>query len=130
MDKLKQEAIKSHYAKLVECMDPLRVMDHLAKLLSLEDMELIRKSQFISQERTRELITIILRKNEELRPFELLIKALEETDINHETMANTILNTYVCLLFDRSKRWQIKNMTMVLLFLRKSQKLCFLILEK
>uniref|UniRef100_A0A914VAB3 CARD domain-containing protein n=1 Tax=Plectus sambesii TaxID=2011161 RepID=A0A914VAB3_9BILA len=94
MDKLKQEAIKSHYAKLVECMDPLRVMDHLAKLLSLEDMELIRKSQFISQERTRELITIILRKNEELRPFELLIKALEETDINHETMANTILNTY------------------------------------
>uniref|UniRef100_A0A914UI06 CARD domain-containing protein n=1 Tax=Plectus sambesii TaxID=2011161 RepID=A0A914UI06_9BILA len=94
MDMLKQKAIRHNYANLVDCLNPLRVMDHLAHLLSLEEMELIRKSQFTSQEKTRELVAILLRKNEELRPFECFIKALEETDENHKTMAETILKTY------------------------------------
>uniref|UniRef100_A0A914UVS3 CARD domain-containing protein n=1 Tax=Plectus sambesii TaxID=2011161 RepID=A0A914UVS3_9BILA len=101
MDELKQKAIRHHYAKLIDSLNPLRVMDHLANLLSLEEIELIRKSQFTPQERTRELIVILCRKNEELGPFDCFIKALEETDNNHEMMAKAILKTYVCLLFAR-----------------------------
>uniref|UniRef100_A0A914VV53 CARD domain-containing protein n=1 Tax=Plectus sambesii TaxID=2011161 RepID=A0A914VV53_9BILA len=94
MNELKQEAIKNHYANLVECMDPWRVVDHLAKLLSLEEMELIRKAQLTSEERNRELIAILFKKNEDLGPFERFIKALEETDKRHETMAKAILKIY------------------------------------
>uniref|UniRef100_A0A914XAE4 CARD domain-containing protein n=1 Tax=Plectus sambesii TaxID=2011161 RepID=A0A914XAE4_9BILA len=94
MNERKQQAIKRHYAKLVDCLNPLRVMDRLAYLLLLEEMELIRKSQFTPQERTRELIAIILRKNEELRPFDCFIEALKKTDENHKTMAEAILKTY------------------------------------
>uniref|UniRef100_A0A914VKG2 CARD domain-containing protein n=1 Tax=Plectus sambesii TaxID=2011161 RepID=A0A914VKG2_9BILA len=94
MDELKQKAIKHHYANLIKCMNALWIMDHIAHLLSLEEMELIRMPLFTSQERTRELIAILLRKNEELRPFDYFIEALEETDENHKTMAEAILNTY------------------------------------
>uniref|UniRef100_A0A914VEQ1 CARD domain-containing protein n=1 Tax=Plectus sambesii TaxID=2011161 RepID=A0A914VEQ1_9BILA len=94
MDQLKQEAIKSYFAELVESMDPLRVMDHLAKLLSLEDMEIIREPHSTYQERNRKLISILCRKRETLEPFERFVKALEKTDANHEAMAKDILSTY------------------------------------
>uniref|UniRef100_A0A914XF49 Uncharacterized protein n=1 Tax=Plectus sambesii TaxID=2011161 RepID=A0A914XF49_9BILA len=57
-------------------------------------MELIRKAHLTPQDRTRELIAIILRKSEELRPFDCFIEALEKTDENHKTMAEAILITY------------------------------------
>uniref|UniRef100_A0A914VAV0 CARD domain-containing protein n=1 Tax=Plectus sambesii TaxID=2011161 RepID=A0A914VAV0_9BILA len=94
MDKLKQKAIRHHYANLVDRMNPLGVMDRLASLLSLEEMELIRKAHLTPQERTRELIAILLRKNELLEPFDYFITALEETDENHKTIAEAILKTY------------------------------------
>uniref|UniRef100_A0A914XAN5 CARD domain-containing protein n=1 Tax=Plectus sambesii TaxID=2011161 RepID=A0A914XAN5_9BILA len=103
MDELKEAAIKDHYANIVKCINSLWVMDHLVTLLSLDEMDFIRKSQFTPQERTRELIAILFKKSEELRPFERFIKALEKTDTSHEIMAKAILNTYVCLLIARLK---------------------------
>uniref|UniRef100_A0A914WTA0 CARD domain-containing protein n=1 Tax=Plectus sambesii TaxID=2011161 RepID=A0A914WTA0_9BILA len=138
MDELKQEAIKSYYAELVECMDPLRVMDRLAKLLSLEDMELIRESHSTYQERNRKLISILLRKREEREPFERFVEALKRTDASHENMAEAILKTY--LWYDCVTTWSIamnlkrlylfRNMTMVLLSVRKPQDSLVLMLEK
>uniref|UniRef100_A0A914X0B3 CARD domain-containing protein n=1 Tax=Plectus sambesii TaxID=2011161 RepID=A0A914X0B3_9BILA len=135
MDELKQKAIKRHYANLVDCMNSLRVMDRLGHLLSLEEMDLIRKLQFTHQERTRELIAILLRKNEELRPFDCFIEALEDTDENHKTIAEAILKTYVCHLLVSSKCCKTflttaENMTMVLLSLRGAQERRFQMLEK
>uniref|UniRef100_A0A914VXC0 CARD domain-containing protein n=1 Tax=Plectus sambesii TaxID=2011161 RepID=A0A914VXC0_9BILA len=103
MDELKQKAIRHHYADLVDSINSLRVMDYLANLLSSEEMDSIRKSQLTPQDRTRELIAILFRKNEQLRPFERFIIALEETDINHRAMAKAILKTYVCVLLVRQK---------------------------
>uniref|UniRef100_A0A914XSN1 CARD domain-containing protein n=1 Tax=Plectus sambesii TaxID=2011161 RepID=A0A914XSN1_9BILA len=84
-------------------MNPLLVIDHLADILTLEEIEIIRKPQSTSQERIGVLIGILYEKNEKYRPFERFIKALEETDENHKRMAKSIMNIYVCLLFARSK---------------------------
>uniref|UniRef100_A0A914UJD1 CARD domain-containing protein n=1 Tax=Plectus sambesii TaxID=2011161 RepID=A0A914UJD1_9BILA len=94
MDEQKQKAIQKHYATLVKSMNSLWIMDHLAHLLSLEEMESIRKAHLTPQERTRELIAVLFRKTEELRPFGCFIKALEETDDNHKILAEAILKTY------------------------------------
>uniref|UniRef100_A0A914XKQ1 CARD domain-containing protein n=1 Tax=Plectus sambesii TaxID=2011161 RepID=A0A914XKQ1_9BILA len=94
MDELKQKAIKSHHAKLVECMNPLLVMDHLANLLSLEQAELIRESHSARRERNRELIAVLFKIEEELEPFERFVEVLKKTDASHAIMAEAVLKTY------------------------------------
>uniref|UniRef100_A0A914WHD4 CARD domain-containing protein n=1 Tax=Plectus sambesii TaxID=2011161 RepID=A0A914WHD4_9BILA len=93
MDELKQKAIKRHYANLVKCMNPLYVMDHLAHLLSLEDMELIRDSSS-RPDKNRALLTMLFRQGEELKPFECFVEALKKTNQNHGNLAKDIIETY------------------------------------
>uniref|UniRef100_A0A914XRX6 CARD domain-containing protein n=1 Tax=Plectus sambesii TaxID=2011161 RepID=A0A914XRX6_9BILA len=76
-------------------MDPLLVMDHLrAGLLSSAEKESIKESHSTRRDRSRELISILFKKREKLKPFEHFIKALKQTDKNHEIMAKDILKTY------------------------------------
>uniref|UniRef100_A0A914X0Z7 CARD domain-containing protein n=1 Tax=Plectus sambesii TaxID=2011161 RepID=A0A914X0Z7_9BILA len=95
MDELKQIAIEDHYADLMKSMDPLFVMDNLRTgLLSMMEKESIKESSSTRRDRSRELISILFRKREDLKPFEALVEALKKTDANHEVMAKDILKTY------------------------------------
>uniref|UniRef100_A0A914VKJ7 CARD domain-containing protein n=1 Tax=Plectus sambesii TaxID=2011161 RepID=A0A914VKJ7_9BILA len=99
MDREKQKAIEHHNAALMDSMDPLVVMDNLrAGLLSLVEKEFIKESYTTRRERNRELISILLRKREELEPFEGFVEALKKIDDSHAIMAEAILKTYVCFI--------------------------------
>uniref|UniRef100_A0A914XL10 CARD domain-containing protein n=1 Tax=Plectus sambesii TaxID=2011161 RepID=A0A914XL10_9BILA len=98
MDELKQTAIEDHYADLIKSMNPQLVMDNLrAGLLSSAEKETVEESHSTRRDRNRELISILFRKREDLKPFEGFVQALQKTDANHEIMAKVILKTYVCL---------------------------------
>uniref|UniRef100_A0A914UUQ1 CARD domain-containing protein n=1 Tax=Plectus sambesii TaxID=2011161 RepID=A0A914UUQ1_9BILA len=95
MDKLKQTAIERHHADLMKSMDPLFVMDNLhAGLVSMAEKETIKESYLTRRDRNRELISVLIRKREELEPFEHFVEALKKTDASHNIVAKTILKTY------------------------------------
>uniref|UniRef100_A0A914WUJ8 CARD domain-containing protein n=1 Tax=Plectus sambesii TaxID=2011161 RepID=A0A914WUJ8_9BILA len=107
MNKSKLKAIEPHNADLVNSMDSVVVMDHLCTdLLSLAEKESIKESYSTRRDRNRELISILYRKREELKPFERFVEALKITDASHAIMAEAILKTYVCQVI-RSKRLRI-----------------------
>uniref|UniRef100_A0A914XQ67 CARD domain-containing protein n=1 Tax=Plectus sambesii TaxID=2011161 RepID=A0A914XQ67_9BILA len=76
-------------------MDSLAVTDNLrAGLLTLLEKKSIKESNSPRRDRNRELISILFRKREDLKPFEGFLEALKKTDASHAIMAEAILKTY------------------------------------
>uniref|UniRef100_A0A914VU09 CARD domain-containing protein n=1 Tax=Plectus sambesii TaxID=2011161 RepID=A0A914VU09_9BILA len=95
MDKQKRKAIEHHNADLMESMDPHAVLDNLrARFLSPSEKESILEPYTRRRDKNRELISILFRKREELKPFEGFVEALKQTDASHAIMADAILKTH------------------------------------
>uniref|UniRef100_A0A914VLU6 CARD domain-containing protein n=1 Tax=Plectus sambesii TaxID=2011161 RepID=A0A914VLU6_9BILA len=95
MDKQKRKAIEVHNAALVEGMVPMAVIDQLrADLISQAERETIEEAHAERRAKNRQLISVLFRTREELKPFEGFVHALKNTDSKHEIMANKILQSY------------------------------------
>uniref|UniRef100_A0A914VYY4 CARD domain-containing protein n=1 Tax=Plectus sambesii TaxID=2011161 RepID=A0A914VYY4_9BILA len=98
MEELQKEAIMKNITYVVDNMNRQPIMDCLVEssVFTMTDVATVNAIGLIDEDKNRELIKILFRKGEDLKPYEHFIRALEKK--HQKAIAAKIKNTHEELL--------------------------------